>query len=119
MKVILVIDDDKSIRETVKDVLEDEGYKVLTAESGANGIKICKNNKVDIAIIDIWLPQMDGITVLQEIKKIDRDIKSIVISAHGSVQTAVESLKLGAIDYLEKPLSLSNLIDAVKKAAEE
>lgn len=118
MKSILIIDDDPSIREAIRDILEDEGFRVLEAENGMKGIKICKSNNIDIAIIDIWLPNIDGMTVLEEIKKINKNIKPIMISAHGTVQTAVESLKQGAVDFLEKPVSMEKLIETVKRASE-
>ncbi len=114
MKTVLLIDDDKSIRETITDILTDEGYNVISAENGMRGINLCKDNDVDIALVDLWLPNIDGMTVIQEMLKIKPDIKIIVISAHGNIQTAVDALKIGAKDFLEKPISIDKLLESIR-----
>ncbi len=116
MGYILVIDDEPGIRTTIKDILEDESYKVLVAEDGPIGLEILKVESVDTVILDVWLPRMGGIDVLKAIKTSWPAIEVIIISGHASIDMAVQALKLGAFDFIEKPLSIDKLFTAVRNA---
>src|SRR6266545_1877339 len=96
---ILVVDDEPSIRETLGGILEDEGYRVTPAADGENGLELLR---------DIWLPGMDGLAVLEKVKALEDRPEVVMISGHGTVETAVRATKLGAYDFLEKPLSLED-----------
>jgi len=113
---ILVIDDEVSIRTSLQGILEDEGYIVKTTESGKEGLNILKKQNFDLILLDIWLPEMDGIEVLEKIKTMEENPQVVMISGHGTVETAVKAIKLGAFDFLEKPLSLENVVVTVKNA---
>lgn len=113
---ILVIDDEAGIRSSLKGILDDEGYSIKTARNGEDALHFLKSNTFDLILLDIWLPEMDGIEVLKEIKKMDSNAQVVMISGHGSIETAVQAIKLGAYDFLEKPLSLEKVILAVKNA---
>lgn len=115
---ILVIDDEPEIRNTVRDILEDEGYEVETAQDGASGRKARQNRRPDLILLDIWMPDVDGITLLKEWSD-EEDAASlpiIMMSGHGTVETAVEATRLGAYDFLEKPLSLAKLLLTLNNA---
>ncbi|HAP44681.1 MAG: Fis family transcriptional regulator [Spirochaetes bacterium GWD1_61_31] len=116
MDAILVIDDEPGIRNTVRDILEDEKYRVLTAEDGPSGLQVLIDETVDVVILDVWLPRMGGIDVLKAIKEQWPDIETIVISGHASIDMAVNAVKLGAFDFIEKPLSIDRLLTAVRNA---
>lgn len=116
-QTILIVDDEPDIREVVKDVLEDEGYQVATAESGDSARQIRKESRFDLVLLDIWMPGTDGITLLKEWAE-DEALKgpTIMISGHGNVETAVEAIRYGAYDFLEKPLSTAKLLVTVSRA---
>lgn len=114
---ILVVDDEPSIRETLGGILEDEGYRVTPAEDGESGLTLMRDQHFDVVLLDIWLPHMDGLAVLQEVKDLDDRPEVVMISGHGTVETAVRATKLGAYDFLEKPLSLDKTLIVVKNAA--
>ena len=116
MKSILIIDDEPGIRTVLKDVLEDEKYKVLIAEDGYEGLTIQEREAVDLVILDVWLPNIGGIDVLKRIKKNYDDTEVVIISGHANVQMAVQAVKIGAYDFLEKPLSLDKIITVVRNA---
>jgi len=116
MPTILVIDDEEGIRSVLKDVLEDEGYSVLTAEDGFKGLTLLETNPLDLVILDIWLPNMGGIDVLKKIKEDFSEIEVIVISGHANIDLAVKAVKMGAFDFLEKPLSLERTSTVVRNA---
>lgn len=116
MRSILVIDDEPGIRSIIKDVLNDEGYDVFLAEDGFKGISIIKKNPIDLVILDVWLPNMGGIEVLEKIKQDFSDIEVIIISGHANINIAVKAVKMGAFDFLEKPLSLDKIITVVRNA---
>ncbi|PKL23187.1 MAG: Fis family transcriptional regulator [Spirochaetae bacterium HGW-Spirochaetae-3] len=116
MGAILVIDDEPGIRATVKDILEDEGYATLTAEDGPIGLETLRRESVDVVILDVWLPRMGGIDVLKAIRADHPAIETIVVSGHASIDMAVNAVKLGAFDFIEKPLSIERLITAVRNA---
>jgi len=116
MSTILVIDDEPGIRTVLTDILEDEKYTVLTAGDGFEGLSILKEQNVDLVILDIWLPNMGGIDVLKEIKHDYTDLEVVIISGHANIDLAVKAVKLGAFDFLEKPLSLEKIITVVSNA---
>lgn len=113
---ILIIDDERGIRSSLKGILEDEGYSIKTANTGEDCLKLIRWQNFDLILLDIWLPEMDGIEVLKKIKKMDENPQVVMISGHGTVETAVKATKLGAYDFLEKPLSLENVVLTVKNA---
>lgn len=106
---ILIIDDEAPIRQVLSESLQDEGYIVTTAADGATGLEALKNEKPDICFLDIWMPKMDGIEVLQKAAPLYPDTNFIMISGHGTIETAVQATKLGAWDFVEKPLSLDKI----------
>ncbi len=116
MAKILVIDDEKSIRDTLKEILEYEDHKVDLAEDGEVGLEQFKNNKYDIVLLDIKMPKKDGIEVLEDIFGVATDVPVIMISGHGNIDTAVESIKKGAYDFIEKPLDLNRLLVTIRNA---
>ena len=118
MPRILVIDDEKSIRNTLKDVLEYEKYEVSLAEDGASGIDLFTQGSFDVVLCDIKMAKMDGIEVLQKLLDISSDVPIIMISGHGNIDTAVDSIKKGAFDFLEKPLDLNRLLITIRNALE-
>jgi DNA-binding NtrC family response regulator len=118
MPRILVIDDEKSIRNTLKDVLEYEKYEVSLAEDGASGIELFAQGAFDVVLCDIKMAKMDGIEVLQKLLEITTDVPVIMISGHGNIDTAVDSIKKGAFDFLEKPLDLNRLLITIRNALE-
>ena len=113
---ILVIDDEAGIRSSLRGILEDEGFAVTTTETGETGLGILKNENFDLVLLDIWLPQMSGLEVLENLKTQEEDTQVVMISGHGSISTAVKATKLGAFDFLEKPLSLEKVVLTVKNA---
>jgi DNA-binding NtrC family response regulator len=115
MAKILVVDDEKSIRRTLREILEYEKFNVDDAENGIIALKKVGKNKYDVILLDIKMPQMDGIEVLQHFMKIT-DTPVIMISGHGNIDTAVESIKKGAFDYIAKPLDLNRLLITIRNA---
>ncbi len=115
MAKILVVDDEKSIRRTLREILEYEKFNIDDAENGIIALKKVGRNKYDVILLDIKMPQMDGIEVLQHIMKIT-DTPVIMISGHGNIDTAVESIKKGAFDYIAKPLDLNRLLITIRNA---
>jgi DNA-binding NtrC family response regulator len=119
MSKILVIDDEKAIRNTLKDVLEYEKHEVDLAEDGLSGIELFSNNTYDIVLCDIKMQKMDGIEVLQKITEISTVTPVIMISGHGNIDTAVDAIKKGAFDFLEKPLDLNRLLITIRNARDK
>lgn len=119
MAGILVIDDERSIRNTLKDVLEYEKYEVDLAEDGTTGIEMFTQGSYDAVLCDIKMAKMDGIEVLQNIMTISQDVPVIMISGHGNIDTAVDAIKKGAFDFLEKPLDLNRLLITIRNALEK
>jgi two-component system nitrogen regulation response regulator NtrX len=113
---ILVIDDESSIRSSLQGILEDEGFLIRTAETGEAGLALLKTQNFGLVLLDIWLPEMNGLEVLKRIRAMDERPQVVVISGHGTVETAVMATKLGAFDFLEKPLSLEKVVLTVKNA---
>jgi len=119
MSKILVVDDEKSIRNTLKEILEYEKHKVEVAENGLVALEMIDKNKFDVVLCDIKMPEMDGTEVLEKISEKNIDIPIIMISGHGNIDTAVESIKKGAYDFIEKPLDLNRLLVTIKNAVEK
>ncbi len=115
---VLIVDDEKAIRSILKDSLKDEGFNVQTAEDGLSGLSKIKSFKPDIVLLDIWMPgEMDGIEVLQKAKAQFPAIQYIIMSGHGTIETAVKATKLGAWDFVEKPLSIDKILILLKNIA--
>ncbi len=111
---ILITDDEKSIRNTLREILEFEKYDILEAENGEKALNTIKNEHIDLVILDIKMQGMDGIEVLEKIKKIAPELPVIMISGHGTIKIAVEATKLGAFDFLEKPPDLNRLLISIR-----
>jgi len=119
MSRILVIDDERSIRNTLKDILEYEKYEVDLAEDGIKALDKVKIAQFDIILCDIKMPGMDGIEVLEKLTELTPDTPVVMISGHGNIDTAVESIKKGAFDYIEKPLDLNRLLITIRNAMDK
>lgn len=116
---VLVVDDEPDIRNLVKEILEDEGFQVSTAENAKSARTLKQNFGPDLVLLDIWMPDEDGITLLKEWKQDQGDqLPVIMMSGHGNVETAVEATRLGAYDFIEKPLSLAKLLLTIRHALE-
>ncbi len=113
---ILIIDDEPDIREIVKDILEDEGHNCTLAGDGQQARDILEKQRPDLIFLDIWMPDVDGITLLRELKNKDPSLTIVMMSGHGTIETAVEATRLGALDFIEKPLSTAKLLHAVEDA---
>jgi len=113
---VLVIDDESSIRSSLQGILEDEGFAVRTAETGEAGLALLRAQNFDLILLDIWLPELSGLQVLERVRALDDPPPIVIISGHGTVETAVTATKLGAFDFLEKPLSLEKVVLTVKNA---
>jgi len=119
MSKILVIDDERSIRNTLKDILEYEKYEVDLAEDGNKGIEKIRSAEYDIVLCDIKMPGLDGIEVLERLNILAPDTPVVMISGHGNIDTAVDSIKKGAFDYIEKPLDLNRLLITIRNAMDK
>jgi len=115
-KRVLIIDDEASIRESLSGILEDEGFVPLAAPDGEAGLALLDEEPVDCVLLDIWMEGMDGLEVLSRIKSRDETLPVIMISGHGTIETAVQATKAGAYDFIEKPLSYDKIILAVNNA---
>ena len=113
---ILVVDDEAGVRASLSGILSDEGYRVDVVESGEAGLKAVESNRYELALLDVWLPGMDGIETLTKFLAVDPDLPVVVISGHGTVETAVKAVRLGATDFIEKPLSLERILLAVSNS---
>jgi two-component system nitrogen regulation response regulator NtrX len=113
---ILIIDDEELIRSSLKKYLERDGYNVSTAQSGEEGLEVFMAESPDIVLLDLHLPGTGGLAVLESLKKIRKDIVVIIISAHGDIETAVSTIKMGAYDFIEKPFELKTLSSSINKA---
>src|ERR687898_2907561 len=115
-KSILVVDDEKSQREILEMILTGEGYDVTTASSGEAAIKFAKDRRFDLALTDLKMTGMDGIELLQHLLGLDSSIIVILLTAHGSIDSAKEALRRGAFDYLQKPYDRETLLDTIQRA---
>jgi len=118
MATILLIDDEASIRRTLKEILEFEKYQVLEAPDGFSAIDVFKKSAIDIVLLDIKMPKMDGLEVLDFLQEINPEVPVIMISGHGNIDTAVEAVKKGAFDYISKPPDLNRLLITLRNAQE-
>ena len=110
MAKILIIDDEKAICNTLKEILSYEKYEVDIANDGAEGIKKAETGNYDLVLSDIKMPKMDGIEVLQKLQEMNPDLPVVMISGHGTIDTAVDALKKGAYDYISKPPDLNRML---------
>lgn len=117
-KTILIVDDEESICQTLSGILSDEGYKVLTTGSGEEAIRIIEDELPDLVLLDIWLKGMDGLETLKIVKSENANLPVIMMSGHGTIETAVKATKLGAFDFIEKPLSLDKIVLIINHALE-
>jgi UDP-3-O-acyl N-acetylglucosamine deacetylase len=118
-KTILVVDDEDGVRESVREVLSDEGYRVLDTADGTRALELIKKEKPGLVLLDIWMPHIDGIGLLKEIKSHEPETNVVMVSGHGNIHTAVTATKFGAFDFIEKPLSLDGLLLTVQRALGE
>ena len=116
---ILLVDDEEAIVKSLSGSLEDEGYALVTAQDGTRAMDIIKTQPIDIIFLDIWLPGMDGLETLKAIKEYDPSLEVIIMTGHGTVNTAVQAVKMGAFDFLEKPFSLDTALDIIRKIQEK
>ena len=116
---ILIVDDEVSILNSLSSILEDEGYDVSVAKSGVEALKLCATSPPELMMLDIWMPEMDGLETLRRLRDLVPNTQVMMMSGHGSIETAVKAIKLGAYDYIEKPLSLENVTLRVKHALDQ
>jgi UDP-3-O-[3-hydroxymyristoyl] N-acetylglucosamine deacetylase len=114
-QLVLVVDDEASIRRSLEGVLKDEGFSVVLAEDGESAIRTLMHTRPALVLLDIWMPGMDGLETLRKIKEIHSDLPVVMISGHATISTAVAATRLGAVDFLEKPLDLSGTIQLVRR----
>jgi len=119
MPKILIIDDEKVIRSTLKEILEYEKYEIFEAQDGEKGLEMIKNEDFDLVLCDIKMPKMDGMEVLSKVSELSKQPQFIMISAHGSIETAVEATKKGAFDFIPKPPDLNRLLLTVRNALDK
>ncbi|MFI5303931.1 MAG: sigma-54-dependent transcriptional regulator [Nitrospiria bacterium] len=116
---ILIVDDEEGILKTLSGILSDEGYRVTTKANGRDAIQSILANPPQLVLLDIWMPDIDGIETLQKIRDFSPNLTVVMMSGHGSIESAVKAIKLGAYDYIEKPLSLEKVILIIKHALNE
>jgi len=115
---ILIVDDEPAIRSTLRDVLEDEGYRVSAVGGGADALRFFADELPEVTFLDIWMGRMDGLETLAEIKRARPEAVVVMISGHGTIETAIKATRLGAYDFVEKPLSLEKILVTVSRALE-
>lgn len=115
---IVIIDDEQGIRFSLRGILEDDGHEVFEAETGEQGLELIESLSPEVIFLDIWLPGLDGLAILERLKTSGDDRPVIMISGHGNIETAVSAIKKGAFDFIEKPLSLEKVLIATDKALE-
>src|SRR6516165_455135 len=115
-ETILIVDDEEQIRSSVRGVLSDEGFRVLEADNGRSALATIAAEHPRLVLLDIWMPEIDGIQLLRQIEERHPGTSVIVISGHGNIETAVRATQLGAVDFIEKPFSLDGLLQRVERA---
>src|ERR1043165_7930709 len=118
MASLLIIDDERSIRKTLSEILSFEGYKIEEAADGEEGLKKFREKTFDVVLCDIKMPKVDGLDFLQKAVEINPDVPIIMISGHGTIETAVEAVKKGAYDFIQKPPDLNRLLITIRNAME-
>jgi len=116
---VMIVDDEEGIRESLSGIFEDEGHEVLTAGSGEEALRALKEQTPDVILLDVWLPGIDGLETLKEIKGLNPDLPVIMISGHGNIELALKATRAGAYDFLEKPLSLERVLLVAQRALEK
>jgi len=116
MATVLVVDDETQIRNSLRGILTEEGLQVLEAEDGRQALDLIQRQNPELVILDIWMPEMDGLQLLQQLQEVAPPPEVVMISGHGNIETAVRATKLGAFDFIEKPFSLDGLLRVVKRA---
>ncbi|HKQ33957.1 MAG TPA: sigma-54 dependent transcriptional regulator, partial [Nitrospiraceae bacterium] len=116
---ILIVDDEESILTSLSSILQDEGYDVVTVKNGGEALRVYTMDPPDLMLLDIWMPEMDGMETLRRVRELVPTAQVMMMSGHGSIETAVKAIKLGAYDYIEKPLSLENVTLRVKHALDQ
>src|SRR6185436_8909309 len=116
---VLVIDDESAIRDSLKMILEYEDYEFVGASNGPDGIALVQKDRPDVVLLDIKMPNMDGLEVLRKLRAMDDTLPVIIVSGHGTTSTAVEAIKLGALDYLDKPLGSERVIVTLRNALKQ
>lgn len=119
MTTVLVVDDEPEIRSSLRGVLSDEGLRVLEAEDGRRALDLCRAEQPELVLLDIWMPEVDGIELLRTLQGTPNRPQVIMISGHGNIETAVKATKLGAFDFIEKPFSIEALLHTVNRALEQ
>jgi DNA-binding NtrC family response regulator len=115
---ILVVDDEKEICDLFDEALTQEGYEVVTATDGVEALSLGRQSRLDVALLDIKMPGMDGIEVLQKLREVKKDVEVIVLTGYGTLKTAKEAMRLGAYDYLTKPFDLRLVKEIIREALE-
>ena len=115
---LLVIDDEPAIRDTMRMLLEYDGFEVLVAGSGLEGLAMVERDNPDLVFLDVKMPGMDGLEVLSRLRALNESLPVVIVSAHGSTTTALEAGRLGAFRFIEKPLSKDYVLDAVREGLE-
>ncbi|MBI5776369.1 MAG: sigma-54-dependent Fis family transcriptional regulator, partial [Nitrospirae bacterium] len=113
---ILIVDDEPAILTSLSKILEDEGYQIAMAKSGQEALKMLGADPPDLMMLDIWMPELDGIETLKRAREQAPQVQVVMMSGHGNIETAVKAIKLGAYDFIEKPLSLENVTLRVRHA---
>ena len=115
---ILIVEDERLIRMTLRELLEAEGFRVAEADTGTAGLEYLRTAEVDLVLLDYKLPDIDGIEVLRQIRPLSPETAIVLVTAHSSIGSAVEAIKLGAFDYLDKPIDQDHLLATIAKALE-
>lgn len=116
---VLVVDDEVEILKILEKILAENGYNVLKAQNGAEALRVARKSDIKLALVDIKLPKINGIELLGRFKKVSPDLIVIMITAYGTLKTAIEAMRLGAYDYITKPFDLNFIVSIVEQALEE